>query len=106
MILTEYNDSRRIDRQLFGRSARQGDRGSGETIVALDDELFAAHAPLTARWLAGRAHADTGVLARMTAVLRWIAQSAAESHNRASRQMTLKYDRRLTKVLAFSGRGE
>ena len=40
VILTEYHESRRIDRQLFGRCARQGDPGSYESIVALDDELF------------------------------------------------------------------
>lgn len=40
MILTEYHESRRIDRQLFGRAGRQGDHGSYESIVAIDDELF------------------------------------------------------------------
>ena len=40
VILTEYHESRRIDRQLFGRAGRQGDPGSYESIVALDDELF------------------------------------------------------------------
>ena len=40
VILTEYHESRRIDRQLFGRAGRQGDPGSYELIVALDDELF------------------------------------------------------------------
>src|SRR6185437_5110000 len=40
VILTEYHEPRRIDRQLFGRAGRQGDPGSYESIVALDDELF------------------------------------------------------------------
>ena len=40
VILTEYHESRRIDRQLFGRAGRQGDPGSYESIVALDDEIF------------------------------------------------------------------
>src|SRR5215510_1208793 len=40
VILTEYHESRRIDRQLFGRAGRQGDPGSFESIIALDDELF------------------------------------------------------------------
>ena len=40
VILTEYRESARVDRQLFGRAGRQGDPGSYESIVALDDELI------------------------------------------------------------------
>ena len=40
MILTEYHESARVDRQLFGRAGRQGDPGSYKSIVALDDELI------------------------------------------------------------------
>ena len=39
VIATERHDAGRIDRQLFGRCARQGDPGSIEFIVSLDDEL-------------------------------------------------------------------
>ncbi|MDA7949929.1 MAG: preprotein translocase subunit SecA [Pirellulaceae bacterium] len=38
VLLTEMHNSARIDRQLVGRSARQGDRGSFRIFVALDDE--------------------------------------------------------------------
>ena len=44
VILSECHDAGRIDRQLFGRAGRQGDPGSCEAIVSLDDELFVAHA--------------------------------------------------------------
>lgn len=41
VILTEFHESARLDRQqLFGRSARQGNPGSVEAIVSLGDELF------------------------------------------------------------------
>src|SRR5271169_3113385 len=40
VILTEFHESARIDRQLFGRCARQGNPGSIEAIVSLEDELF------------------------------------------------------------------
>jgi len=40
VIATERHDARRIDRQLFGRCGRQGDPGSCEAIVCLEDELF------------------------------------------------------------------
>ena len=106
VILTEFNESRRIDRQLFGRSARQGDPGSGETIVAFDDDLFVAQVPRVAGWLARRAGKSGTVSAFKIMLLRWLAQGAAERRNRDAREGTLKHDRRLAQVLAFSGRGE
>ena len=39
VICTEMHDSGRVDRQLFGRCARQGDPGTHEAILSLDDEL-------------------------------------------------------------------
>jgi preprotein translocase subunit SecA len=106
VILTEYNESRRIDRQLFGRSARQGDPGSGEALVALDDELFVTQAPRWTAWLARGRVRGAGASAWTVALLRWRAQGTAEHRNREAREGTLKQDRRLAQVLAFSGRGE
>ena len=103
VILTEYHESRRIDRQLFGRSARQGDPGSGEAIVALDDELFTAHASALLAPLARRG-LTVGPVA--LGLLRWQAQWAAERHNRDVREGSLRQDRRFAQLLAFSGRGE
>jgi preprotein translocase subunit SecA len=37
---TEWHDSRRIDRQLMGRSGRQGDPGSSQFYLSLEDELL------------------------------------------------------------------
>ncbi len=37
VIATELGEARRIDRQLFGRCARQGDPGSFERLVSLED---------------------------------------------------------------------
>ncbi|MDX1514556.1 MAG: prepilin peptidase, partial [Gammaproteobacteria bacterium] len=39
VLATERHDARRIDRQLFGRGGRQGDPGSFQIIVSLEDEL-------------------------------------------------------------------
>jgi preprotein translocase subunit SecA len=102
VILTEYHDSPRIDRQLFGRAARQGDPGSGETIVALDDELFRVHAPGLAGWAATLPTVPDTALK----LVRHVAQSAAQSRGRTARMLSLKHDRHLAGVLAFSGRGE
>jgi len=106
VILTEYNESRRIDRQLVGRSARQGDPGSAEAIVALDDEVFTSHAPrgtaaLRAWWCShGR------LPAAAIRLLRWLAQGRLERMNRESREAQVRQDRRLAQMLSFSGRGE
>ena len=106
VILTEYNESRRIDRQLVGRSARQGDPGSHQAIVALDDEVFASQAPRLAAWLAQWAAARSAVPAWATALLRWRSQGRLEGLHRRARENNLRQDRRLSQVLSFSGRGE
>jgi len=103
VILTEFHESRRIDRQLFGRSGRQGHPGSGRAIVALDDALFAVHAPrLAALLAAGGRRVGPAALA----LLRAVAQAAAERHNREVRESSLRQDRRFAQLLSFSGRGE
>lgn len=106
VILTEYHDSRRIDRQLFGRCARQGDPGSCEAIVSLEDEIFSVNAPGAARWVAGFRQNDTGLARAVQGGLRVLAQLAAERRSAAVRVQNLKLDQRLEQVLAFSGRGE
>ena len=40
IIGTERHDSRRVDRQLRGRSGRQGDAGSSQFFVSLEDNLM------------------------------------------------------------------
>ncbi|HEY1068330.1 MAG TPA: preprotein translocase subunit SecA, partial [Pirellulales bacterium] len=46
VIVTELHDSARIDRQLIGRSARQGDPGAYRLYLSLEDEiLFTAYGP-------------------------------------------------------------
>lgn len=44
VIGTERNESERIDNQLKGRSARQGDPGSTQFAISLEDELFTRYA--------------------------------------------------------------
>ncbi len=45
VIVAELNDNRRIDRQLIGRSARQGDPGSFVYLISLEDELLERFVP-------------------------------------------------------------
>ncbi|MCM8594076.1 hypothetical protein [Accumulibacter sp.] len=106
VILTEYHDSARIDRQLFGRAGRQGDPGSCEAIVALDDELFVAHASRLLGWLRRRVSPDGLLPAQLAWLLRRLAQGAAERQNSRIRRQTVEIDKRVAKSLAFAGRGE
>ncbi|MGN7614118.1 prepilin peptidase [Magnetococcales bacterium HHB-1] len=45
VIAAERNESLRIDRQLFGRCARQGDPGSVQAFMSLDDEMVRRFIP-------------------------------------------------------------
>ena len=106
VILTEYHESRRIDRQLFGRCARQGDPGSCEAIVSLEDEIFTLCAPAATQLVARLARRQVDVPALVYRGLKALAQFQAEKRNSYVRVQNLKLDRRLNQVLAFSGRGE
>ncbi|HEX3314466.1 MAG TPA: preprotein translocase subunit SecA, partial [Gemmataceae bacterium] len=45
VLATERNEAARIDRQLQGRSARQGDPGSAQFFVSLDDQILEGLGP-------------------------------------------------------------
>jgi preprotein translocase subunit SecA len=107
VIATELHESRRIDRQLFGRSGRQGDPGAFEAIVSLEDELSRVYLkglPLTlARRLVGDGRGVSQALLRR--LVRY-AQVRAEASQAAIRRELLTMDEQLGDLLAFSGKGE
>jgi preprotein translocase subunit SecA len=45
VLATERHESGRVDRQLFGRAGRQGDPGSAQAFVSLEDDLIRRHLP-------------------------------------------------------------
>ncbi|MEM1340781.1 MAG: DEAD/DEAH box helicase [Pseudomonadota bacterium] len=103
VMLTELHDSSRIDRQLMGRTARQGQPGSFEAILALDDPLLAqTFAPLlrTFARLPGLLGKGAGLMIFRRA------QRAAERRNAQARRSLLKLDEHLQSMMAFSGRPE
>lgn len=59
VIATERFSARRIDRQLSGRCARQGDPGSTQVFVSLEDELIQKNTPIIAAALR-RFHCQQG----------------------------------------------
>jgi preprotein translocase subunit SecA len=106
VILTEYHDSRRIDRQFFGRGARQGDPGSCEAIVSLDDEIYSVFAPSATRLVKRLEERGFRLPPMVYDALRKLAQFRAERRNAYMRKQNVNLDRRLDRTLAFSGRGE
>jgi preprotein translocase subunit SecA len=107
VILTEFHESKRIDRQLIGRCARQGDQGSFEAIVSLEDELFLQHAATSTGVLSARYEENHGSLPNWIATyLRTMAQQSAERSNARARQATLALDKKLDTALGFAGKSE
>lgn len=107
VIATERHDAQRIDRQLYGRTGRQGDPGSYETMTSLEDELLAVTQGTFIRWMVGQLQKPgkplEGWAARFLA--RWAQRSAERSHARV-RQELLRHEDQLESTLAFSGWGE
>jgi preprotein translocase subunit SecA len=97
VVLTEYHESPRIDRQLFGRCARQGDAGTCVAIIAIDDSLFRQHGGVELKMI-NQARALQGA-----ALHAWVAQARAESMHARTRRDTLRRDRDLEKMMSFSG---
>jgi preprotein translocase subunit SecA len=106
VIATERHESRRIDRQLFGRCARQGDPGSAQAFMSVDDELIRRFvpAPLGNRLAAalGKKTPGAGRLAQ-AALSR--AQRAAQRLAFRQRKNVLQMDTWLEESLSFAGPG-
>ncbi len=96
VILSERHDAGRVDRQLAGRCARQGDPGSFEALLSLEDSILETYGAGVLRLLARRA----GSLAIR------LAQRLAEAEHSRERRLLLKMDQQLVKLLSFSGRSE
>jgi preprotein translocase subunit SecA len=106
VILSEYHESARIDRQFYGRCARQGDPGSCQAIISLEDELFVIHGGMLARLVRRAGERGARVPSSVQGALRRLSQFAAERRGAYIRVQNLQLDRRLDRMLAFSGRGE
>jgi preprotein translocase subunit SecA len=105
VIATEFHEASRIDRQLFGRSGRQGDPGSCEAIVSLQDELAEMYLHrLLRRLVPVVAHRALSGYTR--AIVLKIAQRSAERLHFHMRRDLLEMDEQLDSTLAFSGKAE
>lgn len=103
VIATERHESSRIDRQLFGRCARQGDPGSARTFTSLDDELIQKHANPVLAALARRSGRDGHEIT--SAFTRRVvdgAQQQAEKLSFRQRRELMRSDNWLDEHLGFT----
>lgn len=94
IIGTERHDSRRVDRQLRGRSGRQGDPGSSQFYVSLEDNLMRLfHSERIAKVMDSMGHKDGDVI-QHSMVTKSIerAQKKVEENNFGVRKRLLEYD--------------
>lgn len=104
IIGVEYNDAKRIDRQLFGRCGRQGDPGSCEAFVCLEDELLQSYVqPFSLQLLAKGLNPQRGAGRILLLLLMRMAQATQEKHHRRLRRDLLQMEEQVDKLLAFGG---
>ena len=94
IIGTERHDSRRVDRQLRGRSGRQGDPGSSQFFVSLEDNLMRLFGSDRIAKLMDRMGHKEGEVIQHGMINRSIerAQKKVEENNFGIRKRLLEYD--------------
>ncbi|MDJ0834700.1 MAG: prepilin peptidase [Gammaproteobacteria bacterium] len=107
VLALSRNESRRVDRQLYGRCARQGEPGSAEAMLSLEDpalEQFYSSAML--RLMAKFATGKRAMWSWLSRPLLRLPQHHHEKEQHRSRRLLMKEDKKLQRILAFSGRFE
>jgi len=94
IIGTERHESRRVDRQLRGRSGRQGDPGTSQFYVSLEDNLMRLFMPERIARIMDRLGLKEGEVIQHSMVTSSIerAQKKVEENNFGTRKRLLEYD--------------
>ena len=94
IIGTERHDSRRVDRQLRGRSGRQGDPGSSQFYVSLEDNLMRLFGTERIAKMMDRMGLEEGEVIQHSMITNSIerAQKKVEENNFGIRKRLLEYD--------------
>ena len=94
IIGTERHDSRRVDRQLRGRSGRQGDPGSSQFYVSLEDNLMRLFGSERVAKMMDRMGVKEGEVIQHSLMTKSIerAQKKVEENNFGIRKRLLEYD--------------
>lgn len=103
VLLTEMHGAKRIDRQFIGRAGRQGDPGSAQTFVSMEDELITKFMSVAAKVLRERpGHPEFRSVKVLQSLFR-IAQRKSEAKDRRNRGSVLKQDDWIDKHLPGAG---
>ena len=94
IVGTERHDSRRVDRQLRGRSGRQGDPGSSQFFVSLEDDLMRLFGSERISGIMDRLGLKEGEMIQHPMITKSIerAQRKVEENNFGIRKRLLEYD--------------
>ena len=94
IVGTERHDSRRVDRQLRGRSGRQGDPGSSQFYVSLEDNLMRLFGSDRVAKMMDRMGLEDGEVIQHSMMTKSIerAQKKVEENNFGVRKRLLEYD--------------
>ena len=94
IIGTERHESRRVDRQLRGRAGRQGDPGSSQFYVSLEDNLMRLFGSDRIARLMDRMGIEEGEVIQHSMITKSIerAQKKIEENNFGIRKRLLEYD--------------
>ena len=94
IIGTERHDSRRVDRQLRGRSGRQGDPGSSQFYISLEDNLMRLFGSDRVAKVMDRMGLEEGEVIQHSMMTKSIerAQKKVEENNFGIRKRLLEYD--------------
>jgi len=104
VIATERHESGRVDRQLFGRSGRQGDPGSAQAFVSMQDELLRRYLPKVVHGQAASfVRKKLPFQGRAASAAFNLAQRNAQRIAYKQRTAVLKMDDWLDEALSFAG---
>ncbi len=107
VIALNRNQSRRIDRQLYGRCARQGDPGSAEAILSLEDPVLAQfYSSAMISVLAALSLRGRPIPRLISRLVLSLPQLHSERHQQATRNELIKQDKHMHRILALSGKFE
>jgi preprotein translocase subunit SecA len=102
VVLTEFHESARIDRQLYGRAGRQGDRGSCVAYVCGTDELLQQNA----KWFIWLLNIMPIIFIQHYLLILAVRQMQKKCQKRAYRNRIsmFKQDKKLNSQIGFAGK--
>ncbi len=104
VIATERNESGRIDRQLTGRCARQGDPGSARVFMSMEDDLLKLFLPSPVRrWISSAIDKQNPYMKSVAEGLHALVQRSVSGIAFRQRRRVMQMDTWLADALSFTG---